>query len=76
MATDGDVTEAEIGNALDALGYHGLLILDQATTDHEHPCPSDGCIRQLRAGGHSIPEGTLCCVCWGAGVDVDGGRER
>ncbi len=30
MATDGDVEEREIGEVLAALGYHGLLVLDQA----------------------------------------------
>jgi hypothetical protein len=68
MATDGDVEEAEIGGALDALGYHGLLVLDRSKTDHEHPCPSSWCIEQLRSQGHSIPAGTDCCVCWGAGL--------
>ncbi len=68
MATDGDVKEREIGEALDALGYHGLLVLDQALVDpHEHPCPSRWCIEQLRREGHVIPVDADCCVCWGAG---------
>jgi len=68
MATDGDVQEREIGEVLEALGYHGLLVLDQARMDHEHPCPSLWCIAQLRAEGHDIPDDTDCCVCWGQGV--------
>lgn len=69
MATDGDVQESEIGEVLDALGYHGLLVLDLARTDHEHPCPSAGCIDQLRDQGHAIAEGADCCICWArAGV--------
>lgn len=66
LATDGDVEEREIGGVLDALGYRGILVLDQARTDHEHPCPSGWCIDQLRAEGHLIPDGTDCCVCWGS----------
>jgi hypothetical protein len=68
LATDGDVSEREIGEVLDALGYHGILVLDRDKTDsHEHPCPSWGCISQLRAKGHAIPDGTNCCICWGRG---------
>jgi hypothetical protein len=69
MATDGGVAGQEIGEALDALGYHGILVLDQARIDpHEHPCPSQWCIEKLRREGHLIPDGTDCCVCWGAGT--------
>lgn len=65
MATDGDVAEREIGEVLDALGYHGLLVLDAARADpHECPCPSARCIEQLRHEGHRIPAGTACCICW------------
>lgn len=68
MATDGDIEEREIGESLEALGYHGLLVLDQERIDpHEHPCPSQRCIDQLRHAGHVIPGGLDCCVCWGAG---------
>jgi hypothetical protein len=66
LATDGDVSQTEIVDVLDALGYHGIMVLDHPVQDHEHPCPSSECIDQLRAGGHLIPEGTDCCVCWGA----------
>jgi hypothetical protein len=66
LATDGDVTEREIGRVFDALGYHGILVLDQALADpHECPCPSAGCIGHLRRDGHLIPDGTDCCICWG-----------
>jgi hypothetical protein len=65
MATDGDIEEREIVDLLDASGYHGVLVLDRARTDHECPCPSWGCIFQLRSEGHVIPQGTACCVCWG-----------
>jgi len=65
MATDGDVAEREIGEALNALGYHGLLVLDAGKADpHECPCPSRRCIEQLRREGHVIPDGTSCCICW------------
>lgn len=64
MATDGDVEEREIGGLLDDLGYHGLLVLDLARTDHEHPCPSACCIEKLRREGHLIPAGADCCICW------------
>lgn len=72
IASDGDVTEAEIGEVLDALGYRGLLVLDQARTGdgHEHPCPSRWCIEQLRAQGHDIAPGTGCCICWGAETSI------
>jgi len=32
--------------------------------DHEHPCPSSGCITELRRQGVDIPDGTECCLCW------------
>lgn len=64
VSTDDDVEEREIGDVLDALGYHGLLVLDLARTDHECPCPSDRCVRRLRQEGHAIPEGVACCICW------------
>jgi hypothetical protein len=68
MATDGDVSETEVVDVLDALGYHGLMVLDRSRPgDHECPCPSRRCIDQLRAEGHDIPDGTDCCVCWGSG---------
>jgi hypothetical protein len=68
LATDGDVPEREIGEALAALGYHGVLILDQSAVDpHEHPCPSGWCIEHLRSEGHTIPAAVDCCVCWGSG---------
>jgi hypothetical protein len=72
IASDGDVHEREIGDILDALGYRGLLVLDQDRTDHEHPCPSTWCLEQLRAAGHVIPAGADCCVCWGAGLTASG----
>ncbi|WP_431881766.1 hypothetical protein [Micromonospora chalcea] len=71
MATDGDVEEREIGEVLGALGYRGLLVLDGARVDpHEHPCPASWCIEKLREEGHAIPDGTDCCVCWGAARQV------
>jgi hypothetical protein len=71
LATDGDVEEREIGEVLDALGYHGLAVVDMTragATNHEHPCPSWECIRQLRAEGHLIGDED-CCVCWVIGKD-------
>jgi hypothetical protein len=65
LATDGDVSQTEIVDVLDALGYHGVMVLNEPLQDHEHPCPSSGCIDGLRREGHLIPEGTDCCVCWG-----------
>ncbi len=68
IASDGDVTEIELVDALDALGYHGLMVLEQErSTDHEHPCPSEECLKQLRHEGHFIPADMDCCVCWGTG---------
>jgi hypothetical protein len=65
MATDGDVEEREIGEVLDALGYHGLVVLDLAKVEpHECPCPSGWCIEKLRTEGHLIPAETRCCICW------------
>lgn len=65
LATDGDVTEKEIGECLVALGYHGVSLVDLNLADpHEHPCSADGCIEKLRSEGHKIPDGTDCCVCW------------
>ncbi len=65
MATDGDVDEREIGEVMQALGYHGLLVLDLDKADpHECPCPSAGCIEQLRGEGHLIPANMDCCICW------------
>lgn len=64
VATDGDVAEGEVGGVFDAVGYHGLLVLDLSKTEHEHPCPSRHCIDQLRSEGHGIPEGADCCICW------------
>lgn len=65
MATDGDVQEREIGEVMEALGYHGLAVLDVAKADpHECPCPSGGCVEKLRREGHLIPDGTDCCICW------------
>jgi len=65
LATDGDVSQTEIVDALDALGYHGVMVLNQPAQGHEHPCPSFGCIDGLRREGHVIPDGADCCVCWG-----------
>lgn len=67
MSSDGDVQEREIGEVLDATGFHGLLVLDLARVDHEHPCPSAWCIAQLREQGHVIAEGADCCICWARG---------
>jgi hypothetical protein len=64
LATDGDVSQTEIVDALDALGYHGVMVLDQPVQDHEHPCPSAACVDGLRREGHAIPQDTDCCVCW------------
>jgi hypothetical protein len=67
LSTDGDVTESELADVLDALGYHGIVTISASRAgleNHEHPCPSGRCIDQLRAEGHLIPDGSDCCVCW------------
>lgn len=65
LASDGDASQSEIADALAALGYHGIMVLNHPVQDHEHPCPSSECIEHLRAEGHLIPAGADCCVCWG-----------
>jgi len=64
LATDGDVSQTELVDVLDALGYHGVMVLNHPAQDHEHPCPSSGCIDGLRREGHAIPDDADCCVCW------------
>jgi len=66
LATDDDVTEKELRDSLEALGYHGVLVLDHARIfSHEHPCPSSHCFDSLRDAGHLIPSSESCCYCWG-----------
>jgi hypothetical protein len=66
LATDGDVTSAEIAECLVALGYHGVYV-GAKTEDHEHPCPSAGCLERLRSEGHLILGAVDCCICWADG---------
>lgn len=63
LATDGDVTAKELREALDALGYHGILVHEH-TGAHECPCPSSACLDLLDRQGHFVPPGTDCCICW------------
>lgn len=35
-----------------------------STSDHEHPCPSRGCLIALRREGLKPPDDMQCCVCW------------
>jgi hypothetical protein len=71
LSTDGDIEEREIGEVLDALGYHGILVLDQERMNpHECPCPSLWCIEKLRSEGHVISDDVDCCVCWGSLSDI------
>lgn len=64
LATDGDVTQQEIGQVLVDLGYHGVMVLEMDKPNHEHPCPSGHCVDLLRQAGHDIPRDTICCDCW------------
>jgi hypothetical protein len=64
MVTDGDVTDGEIGQVLDSLGYHGVGVSIIDELDHEHPCPSVGCLDDFREAGHIIPDNIDCCICW------------
>lgn len=70
LATDGEVTESELDGALDALGYHGVMVVAAETRDsHEHPCPSKGCIDKLRKDGHGVADDVVCCICWATGSE-------
>lgn len=64
LATDGDVTQQEIGQVLDDLGYHGVFVLAVNEKGHECPCPSGHCTDLLRRAGHFVPKDTMCCDCW------------
>lgn len=32
--------------------------------DHEHPCPSSGCVDDWRRRGYDVPDDMDCCICW------------
>lgn len=67
LATDGDVDTREIAEILVACGFHGVFVTEGGP-DHEHPCPSAGCLDRARSGGHLIPADADCCICWAMGL--------
>lgn len=67
LVSDGDVPAQEIREVLQAVGYHGVQVLGEEANIHECPCPSAGCLDELRQAGHHIPADTRCCICWGLG---------